>query len=885
MLPRVLVLNIFPWLCCAGSVVGQLFSPLPDHRVADPAGRYYVVWKRVGGPEHFGEWGPTAFTVARQAPGTAAVTSARAYIENLDLYDSARGGQRYKMLENPEVSVRPGDTVLGRGTFEIPPRVVLVSSEGLGFVTLDLYGDNLPFIHSGRGGHAVVVVSPKGKLRHAKKLSDVFTGAEIRRFGTSAGSISWLRGGWINEDRQELVLVGGNDELRVVNLISGDVRNGRPRDIVRGLASKDPEAVKQALVMAAERRLSDALEGARAVFAHRQTRPDVRLRAAVTLAAMGDRRGAELIRKTAAGQFADAQSAQGWDRQFQRAVAIESLPEAIGPEALPLLVAALRNGRADASAAVKALVKLKGESAAALVPMVAVSQDRRIRLAAIGVLGSIGTDAKAAVPSLVAALGDDDRLVRIKAALALARCDPTRKDVLPILRAGLQYDVDEVSHCSIREAAAECLTRLGPEGTAIIVEALIEALDDEDTALRNGALEALIKVGPAAVPALMRGLRHGQARVRRGSALVLGKIRSAARPATAALLAALGDENPMVRGAAAEALCEIDPDSLAGVATLIELLERPEQTIRARAAVSLGRLGPRAGAAAGALAVALGDTDRVAAAAAFALGKIQATSAVPRLIEALGHKDRLVRRGAAESLGRLGRAATGAVDALIGLLEDEDWHVPHLAATALGRIGPEARAAIPALTAIVADERNDTQLRHSAAEALGRLGPEARAAIPALIETLSGESAHVAWQAAATLGVFGGQAVPGLIEAFSSESSDRKVRCRAADALGRIGPDARCAAEALIEALSDAQPATGFYSEEPLMRIGPVCVEHLIRALRSGDEDIRANAARILGRFGPEAKAAVDPLVAALKDKNEYVRCQAAHALAKIRTK
>ena len=143
----------------------------------------------------------------------------------------------------------------------------------------------------------------------------------------------------------------------------------------------------------------------------------------------------------------------------------------------------------------------------------------------------------------------------------------------------------------------------------------------------------------------------------------------------------------------------------------------------------------------------------------------------------------------------------------------------------------------------------------------------------------------MAWQAAATLGVFGGQAVPGLIEAFSSESSDRKVRCRAADALGRIGPDARCAAEALIEALSDAQPATGFYSEEPLMRIGPVCVEHLIRALRSGDEDIRANAARILGRFGPEAKAAVDPLVAALKDKNEYVRCQAAHALAKIRTK
>ena len=56
----------------------------------------------------------------------------------------------------------------------------------------------------------------------------------------------------------------------------------------------------------------------------------------------------------------------------------------------------------------------------------------------------------------------------------------------------------------------------------------------------------------------------------------------------------------------------------------------------------------------------------------------------------------------------------------------------------------------------------------------------------------------------------------------------------------------------------------------------------MIAALKDKDEDVRREAAAALGCIGPEAKAAVPDLVELLKDQRKAVRKQALKALEEI---
>jgi HEAT repeat protein len=89
--------------------------------------------------------------------------------------------------------------------------------------------------------------------------------------------------------------------------------------------------------------------------------------------------------------------------------------------------------------------------------------------------------------------------------------------------------------------------------------------------------------------------------------------------------------------------------------------------------------------------------------------------AVEPLIQALKDKDKVIRFGAADALGRIGDAR--AVEPLIQALKDEDYTVRAWAALNLGRIG-DAKAVEP-LTEALKDENDN--VRHYAAEALEKL--------------------------------------------------------------------------------------------------------------------------------------------------------------------
>jgi HEAT repeat protein len=86
---------------------------------------------------------------------------------------------------------------------------------------------------------------------------------------------------------------------------------------------------------------------------------------------------------------------------------------------------------------------------------------------------------------------------------------------------------------------------------------LLEALADEEVWVRDEASRALVRMGIAAVPALVGALKDENEIVRWKAAETLGEIGPNAREAVPALVAALQDANPNIRQEAARALDRI----------------------------------------------------------------------------------------------------------------------------------------------------------------------------------------------------------------------------------------------------------------------------------------------------------------------------------------
>jgi len=114
--------------------------------------------------------------------------------------------------------------------------------------------------------------------------------------------------------------------------------------------------------------------------------------------------------------------------------------------------------------------------------------------------------------------------------------------------------------------------------------------------------------------------------------------------------------------------------------------------------------------------------------AASALGKLDATEALPELQLALADGGRYERILSAQALGRLGPAAAPAVKSLVTTVNGPDLDLRRAAVVALGQIG---EAAAPA-TAAISEQLNsgDNRLKKSAREALAKIGgPQADIAL------------------------------------------------------------------------------------------------------------------------------------------------------------
>lgn len=196
-------------------------------------------------------------------------------------------------------------------------------------------------------------------------------------------------------------------------------------------------------------------------------------------------------------------------------------------------------------------------------------------------------------------------------------------------------------------------------------------------------------------------------------------------------------------------------------------------------------------------------------ASATALGYIKSDAVVPALAKALGvDVDETVRLTIVKTLAEYKADAAGAVPALVeAATADVSRQVRRSAIKHLGDIA--ATAAVPALCGILALPCECvkrycvcSELRTAAMLAVAQIGD--RSSVPTLCELLARPGEKNSWyrrEAAALKKIADPSAVSALTQALARETC-AETRKEAAEALGRIGLEARPAIPTLVEALA-----------------------------------------------------------------------------------
>jgi HEAT repeat protein len=513
----------------------------------------------------------------------------------------------------------------------------------------------------------------------------------------------------------------------------------------------------------------------------------------------------------------------------------------------------------------------------------------RVRAAAALSLGRLGAKAGASQPSLIKALADGNRQVRLNAIVALAQQTTApdengkpHKDVLATLEGTLNH-WDDVTRV---EAALRMVhvarTAPGPAlpKSPLLAGVLVEALKKEANPTRQERLiDALKGLAGTRTELKLAGEMGGEdVLARERIALAMGTVTLAQDndAAIRSLGRALGDRHVGLRRQAVLALARL-PHSDGG--DLKPALQKEVPGLEG----------------------ALRDRDRaVRASAAIALWRIthDSTKALPVLLEEL---DLLTYEDGAliENL-RTGKPAPPVLAELVSMAE-QDEQSRHGLIAAMGHDSERVRAGVAVAVgstrkpssklftpplALMMEDRNPT-IRMQATIALRwlELGQaQQEQVIRRLDELLDDRNGSVKSHALATLGVIGPRS--GLVKLDhireSVQDRDALVRTRAAEALGRFGPQAGKSIAALQLALKDRDVNVRRAAAASLGRIGAAAVPTLTLGLNDRDHDVRKHVAAALGTVGPPAKEALAALRVVSRDADEEVAAAALAAIKKV---
>jgi HEAT repeat protein len=255
---------------------------------------------------------------------------------------------------------------------------------------------------------------------------------------------------------------------------------------------------------------------------------------------------------------------------------------------------------------------------------------------------------------------------------------------------------------------------------------------------------------------------------------------------------------------------------------------------------------------------------------------------------AIGDAHAGVRDTAAYALTRLVPAFPAALPAVMraeaDLLGDADEEVQAEATAALIAVGPGSDSTVPIMIGVLARDPNASARVH-AAQVLGALGQLSRAAIPTVIGALSDSNASVRLVAVNALGRIGLPVDQLRIVARVSTDSVAAVRAAAVEALIALHAPAETLRAIGERAAQDPVALVRVESAYALASSGSPArvVPRLVAALDDVDPLVRAAAATVLGRLGPEASGATVALERAATDSDREVRAVATRSLRAVR--
>ncbi len=426
------------------------------------------------------------------------------------------------------------------------------------------------------------------------------------------------------------------------------------------------------------------------------------------------------------------------------------------------------------------------EAASALVEAMG-DGNGRVRAEAAQALGKIGAGAAdVAVPGLVRALRDQDNWVSALAAEALGQMGDSADEAVPALIRSLRHINPQV-----RSNAAETLGKMGA-AAGRARPALETACRDKDGGVRGQTIRALGALGgptPATALAVRAGLQDPDPQVRTAAVEAVGRWGEATEATLGDLMPLLEDANDQVKVEATRVLPKLVGATPAVIDGLCRrLLEDDSDWVQVHAALALGKLGPGAAAAGGALlrAARTGEVG-VREQAMRAIAKIQPPETLAAFTVGLDDADGEVRKVASGGWMNAASIPEEVIPLLVRALRDPEVQVRANAAHALARLDALPAEAIPLLIACTADP--DDGLRINAALAL-ELAPPAAEAMRHLLEDAN---VRVRLVAARSL--------------LCADPGDARAGAVLLEALADADPRARKAALGLAESLGPAGAA------------------------------------------------------------------------------
>jgi HEAT repeat protein len=577
----------------------------------------------------------------------------------------------------------------------------------------------------------------------------------------------------------------------------------------------------------------------------------------------------------------------------------QMISRAQGAKAIPNAIQVLEKGNPHAR---KAIISALANAGPRAIPALLLAVESRHVRARQGCISALRQIHERSIGALIRCLGSPKH--RHAAALALGlKSEPwivrkTPPRLIKLLDQESQLLVDTLikalSDVNDRPWIVRALVSIGPAAVPQMVRCLRSEVGDARDAVALALANASPILSAAVIPILAKSIRANDAELCRTAALTLGGLGHCASPILLETLQELAqDPKVTVRKWAMVALGEMD--SL-GLPLLIEGLRDEHPKVKQSAAYALRGLGARAQEAYDLLLKHLDDENEyVRWRAAEALGRLfeeshdllrEAEETIPILIEKLLDSSAKVVQGAALALVRIGPMA---VAQLSSSLSSEHENIRRWASWALGKIGanvysPEIKDAVLALCSVLRDK--DPSIAQSAAWALGKIGADAREAAPALKKSLSGGHPGLRWFATFALGAIGREARTAMPELEQGLlDADEDVQREAAFALARISSSAD---DKVLPVLINALKAkvalrdTSFRRRalEALEALGPKTTPHLFQALKSSHSSVRYGAAIILAKVSPLAVHAVLPiLLDALQSQDNDMKPGAVEAL------